>query len=95
MRFALFFLLCFSLISAQIASAEILSTTDKVVEKFMALDLDETETISLEEYTTMVLERLDERFKLMDADEDGEVTEEEYRTFWIKTKSQYYRPRRE
>ncbi|MDX8380590.1 MAG: hypothetical protein R8M14_00595 [Ghiorsea sp.] len=115
MRFLLFFICFFSFLAPQVAMSEIGSTTDKVVEKFMALDLDETaetdaadtnrkedttgetikkKSVSLEEYQTMVLERMNERFKLMDADEDGEVTEEEYRKFWTEQKSQYYRPRR-
>ena len=95
MRLLMFFIASLTFFSPQIASAEILSTTDKVVDKFMALDLDETESVSLEEYQTMVMERMQERFTLMDANEDGEVSEDEYRTFWTETKSQYYRPRRE
>jgi Ca2+-binding EF-hand superfamily protein len=95
MRFLLFLSTFLLLMQPQWASSEALSTTDKVVNKFMALDLDESETVSYDEYKTMVLERLDERFKMMDANEDGEIGEEEYRTFWTKTKSHYYRPRRE
>jgi len=122
MRFLLFSICFFSFLAPQVAMSEISSTTDKVVEKFMALDLDGTDetnatgetaaanetgapdatgetikkkSVSLEEYQTMVLERMNERFKLMDADEDGEVTEEEYRKFWTEQKSQYYRPRRD
>ena len=95
MRFLLFFSGFLLFVQPQLASSEALSATDKVVNKFMALDLDESETVSYEEYKTMVLQRLDERFKQMDANEDGEIDEEEYRNFWTATKSQYYRPRRE
>jgi len=40
MRFLLFFICFFSFFAPQVALSEISSTTDKVVEKFMALDLD-------------------------------------------------------
>ncbi len=95
MRFLLFLGGFLLFTQPQWASGETLSTTDKIVNKFMALDLDESETVSYEEYKTMVMQRLDERFRLMDANEDGEIDEEEYRSFWTETKSQYYRPRRE
>ncbi|MDQ7059181.1 MAG: thymidylate synthase [Ghiorsea sp.] len=95
MRFALFLLVFSWLAIPQIASAKILSATDKVVEKFMALDFDESEGVSWDEYELMVMGRMGDRFNLMDANEDGEISEEEYRTFWTKQKSQYYRPRRE
>jgi len=78
----------------QISAAEILTATDKVVERFMELDLDESESVSFEEYQTMVLRRLDKRFSQMDKNADGEVSDEEYRNFWTTTKSKYYRPQR-
>jgi len=84
----------FALLLPQITAAEILTATDKVVERFMELDLDESESVSFEEYQTMVLQRLDTRFTQMDGDADGEVSDEEYRQFWVDTKSQHYRPRR-
>jgi len=95
MRFTLFFLAFLGLMMPQLATSEVLSTTDKVVEKFMELDFDESEGVSWDEYELMVMGRMGDRFNLMDADEDGEISEEEYRTFWTETKSQYYRPRRE
>ncbi|MDQ6983912.1 MAG: thymidylate synthase [Ghiorsea sp.] len=95
MRFTLFFLAFLGLMMPQLAISEVLSTTDKVVEKFMELDFDESEGVSWDEYELMVMGRMGDRFNLMDANEDGEISEEEYRTFWTKTKSQYYRPRRE
>jgi Ca2+-binding EF-hand superfamily protein len=94
MRFPLFLLVLSSFLVPHVATAEITSTTDKVVEKFMALDFDESETVSFDEYELMVMERLGERFNQMDADEDNEISEEEYRIFWVEQKSQYYRPRR-
>jgi len=94
MRFPLFITAIMILFMPQIVAAEITSATDKVVEKFMALDLDETLTVSFEEYEAMVLERMGERFTLMDTNEDNEISEEEYRTFWTQQKAQYYRPRR-
>ena len=95
MRFLVFLSSFLLFIQPQWASSETLSATDKVVNKFMALDLDESETVSYAEYKAMVLQRLNKRFRLMDANKDGEVDEKEYRNFWITTKSQYYRPRRE
>ncbi len=95
MRFTLFFLAFLGLMMPQLATSEVLSATDKVVEKFMELDFDESEGVSWDEYELMVMGRMGDRFNLMDANEDGEISEEEYRTFWTETKSQYYRPRRE
>ncbi|HID37490.1 MAG TPA: thymidylate synthase [Ghiorsea sp.] len=95
MRFTLFFLAFVGLMMPQTATSEILSATDKIVEKFMELDFDESEGVSWDEYKLMVMGRMGDRFNLMDADGDGEISEEEYRTFWTETKSQYYRPRRE
>lgn len=68
-----------------------LSATDKIVKRFMELDVDATATVSFEEYMTMVKQRAEERFKSMDADADGEVTEDEYRAFWLARKAQWYR----
>lgn len=95
MRFTLFFLAFLGVMMPQLATSEVLSATDKVVEKFMELDFDESEGVSWDEYELMVMGRMGDRFNLMDANEDGEISEEEYRTFWTETKSQYYRPRRE
>jgi len=71
-----------------------LSQTDKIVLRFMELDLDQTAGVSFEEYMTMVNQRAEDRFKSMDANGDGEVTEEEYRTFWQTRKAQWYRLKR-
>ncbi|MDX8387931.1 MAG: thymidylate synthase [Ghiorsea sp.] len=94
MRFTLVLLGFFTFLLPQVATCEIASATDKVVEKFMELDFDASETVSLEEYELMVMERLGERFTQMDANSDYEISEPEYRKFWTQQKAQYYRPRR-
>ena len=71
-----------------------LTATDKIVARFMELDIDTTETVSMQEYLLMVQERAEARFELMDENKDGEVTADEYRQFWQAQKSQYYRLKR-
>jgi len=71
-----------------------LTATDKIVARFMELDLDTTESVSMPEYMLMVQERAEARFALMDENQDGEVNADEYRQFWRTQKSQYYRLKR-
>ncbi|OIQ00141.1 MAG: hypothetical protein AUK35_03105 [Zetaproteobacteria bacterium CG2_30_46_52] len=92
MRFITFALSFALVLLPTLASSEILSTTDKVVAKFMQLDTDESLTVSFEEYEQLVLLRMGERFTAMDTNEDNEISEEEYRAFWTNQKAQYYRP---
>lgn len=68
--------------------------TDKIVDRFMELDTDESEGVSFDEFNMMVMERAMQRYSAMDTDEDGEVTSEEYRVFWKAQKAQYYRLKR-
>lgn len=68
--------------------------TDKIVDRFMELDTDESEGVSFDEFNTMVMERATQRYFAMDTDDDGEVTSEEYRAFWKAQKAQYYRLKR-
>ena len=70
------------------------SATDKIVEKFMALDADASAGVSLKEYAAMVEQRLLARFAAMDADKNGEVTEDEYRAFWKSRMARWYRLKR-
>ena len=70
------------------------TATDKIVEKFMALDSDASAGVSLKEYAAMVEQRLLARFAAMDADKDGEVTEDEYRAFWKSRMARWYRLKR-
>jgi hypothetical protein len=70
------------------------SSTDKIVEKFMSLDVDESKGVSMDEYITMVQERVMARYAAMDADADGEVTEDEYRLFWKTRMAKWYRLQR-
>lgn len=70
------------------------SPTDKIVDKFMTLDTDESKSVSVMEYLVMVQQRVEARFKAMDANGDGEVTEEEYRAFWKSRMSKWYRLQR-
>jgi len=76
------------------APSEPLTATDKIVDRFMELDTDATESVSLGEYLLMVQERAEARFALMDENKDGEVSADEYRQFWKTQKSQYYRLKR-
>jgi len=71
-----------------------LTATDKIVARFMALDLDESEGVSMEEYMTMVRARAEARFASMDRNEDAEISDEEYRSFWKSQKAQFYRLKR-
>lgn len=94
MRFPLLLLSLLTFVLPQISTAEILSPTDKIVEKFMELDADESESITFDEYQILVMDRLGNRFIEMDTNGDEQVTAEEYRNFWVDKKSQHYRPRR-
>jgi len=80
--------------AADETSHEPLTATDKIVARFMELDIDATQGVSMDEYMLMVQERAEARFALMDANNDGEVSEDEYRQFWRTQKSQYYRLKR-
>lgn len=71
-----------------------LTATDKIVNRFMELDRDATESVSFGEYMSMVQARAKARFALMDRNHDGEVSADEYRQFWQAQKSQYYRLKR-
>ena len=73
------------------ASAEPLTSTDKVVATFMELDGDLSESVSFQEYMTMVQERAKNRFIAMDANGDQQVTADEYREFWTTQKAKWYR----
>ncbi|WP_018294285.1 EF-hand domain-containing protein [Mariprofundus ferrooxydans] len=76
------------------AWAEQKTATDKVVDTFMALDGDDSGTVSSDEYKAMVEKRANERFSQMDANGDGEVSADEYRAFWVKEKAKWYRLKR-
>ncbi len=68
--------------------------TDKVVDHFMALDVDGSDSVSYAEYKAMVNARALVRFKAMDANHDGQVSDQEYRQFWLQKKAQWYRLKR-
>jgi len=70
------------------------SQTDKIVEKFMELDTDESKSVSVQEYLIMVQQRVEARFAAMDANADGEVSEDEYRIFWKSRMAKWYRLKR-
>jgi len=70
------------------------TSTDKIVDRFMELDTDASEGVSFDEYMAMVQQRAQDRFKGMDANEDGEVTADEYRQFWQSRMAQWYRLKR-
>jgi len=81
-------------LAATPAVAEVESSTDKIVDAFMALDSDQSDSVSYAEYKAMVDQRAETRFKTMDANHDGTVSDEEYRKFWHKTKAKWYRLKR-
>ncbi len=81
-------------LAATPAMAEVETSTDKIVDAFMALDTDASDSVSYDEYKAMVDQRAKARFKAMDANHDGQVTDEEYRAFWRKTKAKWYRLKR-
>ncbi len=76
------------------AFAEIKSATDKIADAFMALDINQSGSVSYAEYKAMVDRRAKTRFRAMDANRDGQVSDAEYREFWRKTKAKWYRLKR-
>ncbi|MDQ6974753.1 MAG: thymidylate synthase [Mariprofundaceae bacterium] len=74
--------------------AEVKTPTDKIVDTFMALDGDMSDTVSYKEYMVMIKQRTRARFARMDSNHDGEVSAKEYRRFWHNEQSAYYRLKR-
>ncbi|MDX8391449.1 MAG: hypothetical protein R8K53_02620 [Mariprofundaceae bacterium] len=70
------------------------TATDKIVDKFMLLDIDASAGVSMDEYITIVQQRVMTRFAAMDANRDGEVSEDEYRVFWKSRMAKWYRLKR-
>ncbi len=70
------------------------TVTDRIVDRFMALDSDKSDGVSYSEYRAFIDERIRQRYKAMDDNHDGEVTRDEYEAFWKARKSQYYRIKR-
>ncbi|MBF0282226.1 MAG: thymidylate synthase [Zetaproteobacteria bacterium] len=82
------------LVSAVAMAADVTqprTSTDKVVQKFLTLDLDGNAAVSLDEYSRMVQARMVKRYAAMDANQDGQVTADEYRLFWLNEQSKWYR----
>jgi len=75
-------------------SGEAMTSTDKIVQRFMDQDIDESDGVSFDEYVEMVYQRAIERFGQMDSNGDGEVSRDEYRTFWKTRMAKYYRLKR-
>lgn len=71
-----------------------LTSTDRIVDHFMQLDTDKSNSVSFDEYMTMVQQRAKDRFNAMDANHDGQVTPDEYRQFWLSRMAQWYRLKR-
>ncbi|MDX8405664.1 MAG: thymidylate synthase [Mariprofundus sp.] len=67
------------------------TATDKVVDTFMALDGDDSQSVTFDEYKMMVDQQANERFSHMDRNRDGEVSADEYREFWGAEKAKWYR----
>jgi len=76
------------------AQADPQTPTDKIVDTFMQLDTDQSQSVSLPEYMTMVEQRAKDRFARMDSNHDGQVSADEYRQFWQDEQSAYYRLQR-
>jgi len=91
-RFFAALLLC--TFAAMPALAEVKSSTDKIADAFMQLDLDASESVSFQEYQEMVNQRAKKRFDKMDRNHDGQVSDEEYRNFWRTNKAKWYRLKR-
>ncbi len=67
------------------------TVSDRIVERFMALDEDKSGTVSLDEYLAMVVDRAEQRFNAMDRNHDDEVTPEERADYWRKQQAKWYR----
>ena len=67
------------------------TVSDRIVERFMALDEDESGTVSIDEYLAMVVERAEQRFNAMDSNHDEEITPEERADYWRKQQAKWYR----
>ena len=67
------------------------TVSDRIVERFMALDEDESGTVTLDEYMGMVADRAEQRFNAMDSNHDEEVTPEERADYWRKQQAKWYR----
>ena len=89
--FIRFFALLMFCLTASGAWAGPKTSTDKIVDHFMELDGNGSESVSLSEYMAMVNQRARVRFREMDANRNGEVTDAEYRDFWQQKKAQWYR----
>ncbi len=94
MRLSLFLWVLMLVAMPHAASAEILTPTDKVVEKFMEMDADESGGVSFREYKKTLLRRLRDRFHKIDTNNDDEINADEYRAFWTRKKAEHYRLRR-
>ncbi len=81
-------------VAAMPAWAAVKSNTDKIVDAFMQLDHDASESVSFSEYKRMVNQRALKRFKSMDRNHNGEVSDAEYRKFWHDNKARWYRLKR-
>jgi len=73
------------------ASSAAPTVSDRIVNRFMQLDVDGTDTVSLEEYMEMVSQRGIDRFKAMDHNHNGEVTPDERAQYWKRQQAKWYR----
>ncbi|MDX8413147.1 MAG: thymidylate synthase [Mariprofundales bacterium] len=67
------------------------TVSDRIVQRFMALDEDESDTVTLDEYMGMVADRAEQRFNAMDHNHDGAVDKDERANYWRKQQSKWYR----
>lgn len=67
------------------------TVSDRIVQRFMALDEDESGSVTLDEYMGMVADRAEQRFNAMDSNHDEAVDEKERANYWRKQQSKWYR----
>ncbi len=67
------------------------TVSERIVERFMQLDEDQSGAVTLDEYMTMVAERAEARFNDMDRNHDGAVDARERASYWRKQQAKWYR----
>jgi len=67
------------------------TVSDRIVQRFMALDEDKSGAVTLDEYMVMVTDRAQQRFNAMDSNHDEAVDEKERADYWRKQQSKWYR----
>ncbi|MDX8409718.1 MAG: thymidylate synthase [Mariprofundales bacterium] len=77
--------------NAGVAASAAPTVSERIVNRFMQLDVDDSDTVSLEEYMEMVSQRGIDRFNAMDRNHNGEVTPDERTRYWKRKQAKWYR----